>query len=228
MRLLVVTCPIAQIFQENYHSRLIDNPASIYESDYLVDGVKKPVEIVVPTNSMGPLTFRMGIPFPIGGKKGTDKSLDILAIANWLSGGDDGGRNNETDCYGIADLGLDDAAATALVEELMIAGISGKKANFAALGADVSSKMKEAMARAEIISKDRIMRTVNDIHRNYESQRRVCEGKNETYHPSRVEWLCRYVLREQVKEREDRQNLFKKNFEEPLSTSFEGVPQSGQ
>lgn len=223
MRLLVVTCPIAQIFQEKYHERLIENPDQIF-NPWLDDENTKPVEIIVPTNSMGPLTFRIGQPFPIGGKKGTDKSLDILNVANWLSGGEDGGRNNETDCFGIADMGLDDAAATEMVEALMTAGISGKKASFAALGDNVRKSMKEAMVRAEAISKSRVMRQVWDIHKNYEDQKRICESKNEVYQPSNVEWLCRFVLRKDISEREQKRAAFKKTFDEPMTTAFEGVP----
>lgn len=227
MRLLVVTCPIAQIFQERYHDRLIENPQQIYQEEYEYGGKKQKPQIIVPTTSMGPISFNLGQPFPIGGKKGTDKSLDILAIAAWLSGGEDGGRNNETDCYGIADLGLDDDAASSMVEALMVAGMSGKKANFSALGSDIQARMKASMKRAEMISKERIMRQVRDIHNNYEAQKRACDSNNQSYQPSKVEWLCRFVLKAEIQEREARQESFKKNFEEPLTTAFEGAPANG-
>jgi len=227
MRLLVVTCPIAQIFQERYHDRLIEHPEHIYMDEYEEDGKMIKPQIVVNTSSMGPLSFTLGQPFPIGGKKGTDKSLDILAISNWLSGGEDGGRNNETDCYGIADLGMDDAAASALIEALMTAGMTGEKANFSSLNADVQKRMKVSMERAKVVSQERVMRQVRDIHRNYEAQKQACEANNQTYSPSKCEWLCRYVLKTEIKEREARQALFKKNFEEPLTTTFEGAPGHG-
>ena len=225
MRLLVVTCPIAQIFHEDYHERLIENPDQIWKDEFVNRlGKKEEVKIVVPTNSMGSITFTLGRPFPIGGKKGSDKSLDILSIASYLSGGDDGGQNNETDCYGIADMGLDDDAASAMVEALMVAGMSGQKASFSALGADIQRQMKEAMIKAREISEKRVMRQVWDIHRNFEDQRRRCESVNQSYAPSSVEWLCRYVLKSQIAERDKKREIFKKTFDEPLTTSFEGVP----
>jgi len=224
VRLLVVTCPIAQIFQENYHPRLIENPEEIFKEEFEgPNGPEKP-KIVVPSTSMGPIVFTLGQPFPVGGKKGTDKSLDILQVSEWLSGGEDGGQNNETDCYGIADLGLDDAAASSMVEALMVAGISGKKANFSALGADIQEKMKISMKKAREISERRVMRQVWDIHKNYEDQKRKCEAQNQVYHPSNCEWLCRYVLKSQIAERDKKRDAFKKTFDEPLTTSFEGVP----
>jgi hypothetical protein len=166
------------------------------------------------------------VPQPLGGPRGSDKSQDLLGLADWLCGGGDGGTNQETDCYGIADLGLNAEAATEIMEQLMTAGISGTKASFDSFRTDLKKQMKDAMARARKISEARVMREVRRIHEFYEDQLRRCKELNQQYHPSKTEWLCRWVLKDEIAKRDEERAAIKAQIDAPLTEGFLGVPQN--
>ena len=223
MRLLVVTSPLVQIFQENYHEGLIRNPETVH-NEKNPDGTHK--ELIVP-RSAGPIKFKIGVPQPFGGPRGSDKDQDLLALADWLCGGGDGGMNQETDCYGVADLGLDSGAAETIMEVLLTAGMSGQKASFKALSSDLQDKMQVSLVKARTISENRVMREIRRINKQLEEQQRLARDQNREYQATNAEWLCRYVLRKEVAKQEEERKYFQEQLCKPLTDDFLGAPANG-
>ena len=140
MKFIVAACPLAQIFQEKHHGRLMEAPESMFMSEY--EGQKISIDVLW---SSGMYSFTLGQPHPIDGRNGTDKCRDINGMMEWLCGGPDGGRNQETDLYGIADIGIDDAAASKLTELIVTASFLGKKLD---LPTDIKEKFDEGVKAA--------------------------------------------------------------------------------
>jgi len=223
MRILVVTSPLVKIFQEKYHTELLRNPESVY-SEEMEDGTK--TQIVVPRPS-GEIKFVIGTPQPIGGPRGSDKEQDTLYLAEWLSGGEDGGQNQETDSYGIADMGLDPNTANTLLEHLLTAAMAGSKPNLKSMGADIGKQVAAALERAKDISHRRTMRAVEEVNSRFEQNKVRLETDGKTYHPSTAEWLCRYVLRKDIEKREAERKRLMDLIDKPLTEDPLGVQPSG-
>lgn len=222
MHLLIATCPEAQIFQETAHKRLLDRPEEMFSEFYTgPNGQKKRVEIVVP-RSAGALIFHLGVPKPIGGRYGTDRDQDMLFMPEWLTGGDDGGQNQETDCYGIVQVGMGEQAMNALTERLYTLMAGG--GDMASVAANLKAEFSDAMRIAEVRSRDRVYREIRRINRHYEDQvKRFAENNKGEYQASASEWLCRYALRKEIQQAEEKRKAFMAQLNEPMTSDFLGV-----
>lgn len=223
MHLLIACCPEAQIFQPNYQVELLDDPERMF-SEFINEKKGQRVELVVPRGT-GPLTFYLGIPKPIGGRYGTDKSQDMLALADWLSGGSDGGRNQETDSYGVVSLGVDETEMTSLIEAMYTSLASGGSFDSRKFSGGMKKRYDELMTRARIQSRERVYRQIRRVHGLMESQIRINkETSNAGYDPSPSEWLCRYALRQEIDERNERRSRLRKQIDLPLTDDFLEAP----
>ncbi len=209
----VCLSPLAKIFQPEFtvvipgekgepatyetvtRAMLLKNPDRIHKKEQFSIKVER---------SVGTLIFKHGIPRVI-----VDPN-----IANWISGGPDGKRMQETDCYGIVKLPL-------TVE------IEGAVGYFVNKGQQPPNELQqafdEAQRTAEEMSNERVMGAIRMIHSSVKEQMRLNkEAGLGMPEPSAVEFLCAYVLAaEEAKSSKERKKVTDK-FTEMMNQSYFG------
>jgi hypothetical protein len=193
----IAASPLAKVFQPHLHQSLLENPENIFKTDSSI--------IYVP-RSCGRVALTLGVPKLIAGRQTSDKDEDILYLMHWLTGGPDGLQVQETECYGIVQLDLQDevmARVTQMVHEAMINPEAAKKAS---LDDATRAEMARAKQNAVALSELRVMRAIRrcweQLQKQYDINQESGLGK---YRPSPTEVLCQYVLRKEINAEKARQ-----------------------
>lgn len=197
-----VFCPEAKIFQPRYHELLMADPTKMYLED---DSF-----IIVPRSS-GDIKFQLGKIRSFGRLPSTDREQDLVHLVPWLTGGREGNENQETDCYGVADLGLDDD----ILGEITLVTTAGRKVD-----GELAKMIRDGQEHATKVSRSRVYREIRRVVAQIEAQySRNVEGGYGKYEPSPCEYLCTFALRKELEEERKRKAGIVKNFEEMLSSA---------
>lgn len=202
---VITAAPETQIFQPHLQDELLDSPDLIFK--------KRPVKIYV-ERSCGRIQFTLGQPKPFGRHQTSDKEEDLTALIPWLTGGDDGMQNSETEIYGTVSMDLDENIAGLVDEIVHTAAISGEVPK---IPEDLKMKMDLAREKSESMSRDRVMRAIRRCYRQLQHQYKINQesglGK---YQPSKTEILCQFVLRREIAAEKARQEKIEASMNETL------------
>jgi len=180
--MLVGLCPLAKIFLPYFHvydgkdfnrpvetvttSQLMKNPDRIYKEEFFSIAVKREV---------GGLNFIYNIP----------RQIPDTLIRNWLSNP----NVQETDCYGIVEMPLDQEAQAAMAYYVTNSRNPDKL---------LMEQVAAAREQAKTASLERVLGNIRRVNhamrRQYELNE---EQKLGDFIPSPVEYLCAYALAEE-------------------------------
>lgn len=164
MAICIAMSPLTKIFLPEWHEILMKDPMRVFTEEEF------PIRI---PRSAGDVHFRYNAP-----KQLTERNMLI-----WVSGGETGEENQETDWTGIVQLPLTDDDTGLLFATMT------KPAK------DLMSKIEEAKGVAKTRSEARVMRQIRFVHNNLKKQYQVNQEAGATaYAPSTTEFLCAYVL----------------------------------
>lgn len=209
MPYLATFAPEAKIFQPHLQHDLLENPDLIWKRDTS--------EIFV-ERSCGRIKFSSGQPKLFDRGQSSDKSEDFESLMMWLTGGPDGMRCQETDCYGVVvvDLGSSSLAKLMGIVHTNIDNPSAVK--FDKLDVTMQDEIKTAQAKAVALSRERVMRNIRRVwqHMKLQYELNKQDGKG-NYAPSPVEQLCQYVLQKEIAAERARTSKLTAAFEESMN-----------
>lgn len=222
MHYVIAASPVAKIFQRGFVPGMKPEEENrwfrVLKRDPMRIFKEEPFEVIVQRPS-GTIRLDYGKPKQIFGKEESEAKL----IVEWLTGGPNGDRCLETDCYGIVpfEVGVDVLSMVTGMGELQaMAAEGGEKAERAErrrlqLNDLVQPKIMKAQEDAKKLAHERVMRQVRTIYRNlmdqYEKNRQQGVG---LYTPSPVEYLCAYVLRDEIRKAEEAERELNTQFQE--------------
>lgn len=164
MAICIPMSPLTKIFLPEWHEILMKDPTRVFTEEEF------PIRV---PRSAGDVHFRTNIP----------KQINERNLLLWITGGEAGDENQETDWTGIVQLPLTEED-TGLVFATMT-----KPAK------DLMSKIEDAKRIAKERSQARVMRQIRFVHGNLKKQYQVNqEAGAHAYAPSTTEFLCAYVL----------------------------------
>jgi hypothetical protein len=209
MPYLATFAPEAKIFQAHMQRELLENPDLIWKRDNS--------EIFV-DRSCGRIKFLSGQPKLFDKGQSSDKSEDFEYLMQWLTGGPDGMRCQETDCYGVVvvDLGSSSLAKLMGIVHTNIDNPGAMK--FDNLDGEMQAEIKTAQAKAIELSRVRVMRNIRRVWQHMKLQYEINkqDGKG-NYAPSPVEQLCQYVLQKEIAAEKARTAKLTAAFEESMN-----------
>jgi CRISPR/Cas system CSM-associated protein Csm2 small subunit len=205
---IIPASPLAKVFQEHCHERLLDDPDWIFSDD--------PFDILIPRAS-GVLRYTYGKPIHIK-PIGSEKEEDLISKVHWLTGGPSGDESIETDSYGIVQLpvDLDFMSNLAVTIEDSISTSSDKKEKATKKEKDLRSQLLSANKKAREIADARVMKKIRNMYQVIVEQRKRAAETGAKYFPSLVERLCIHVLAKEIKRDEDRMKKFEDQFEKSI------------
>ena len=203
---VIPLCPLAKIFQPEYHSALMKNPELIFDEE-------APFKITVNRPS-GALVFQYKKPTLI-------KDPDIL---QFLTGGKEGLQCQETNNTGLVFAPIDEEMMEAMtnITTMMMEDPSKGEKEQAKVAKLIREKQAHKINSAKEVSRARVMRQIkmnfDNLQKQYELNRQ--EGKG-LYTPSSAEFLCTYALKADI----DRQTADQSKITEEFSRLMEGIKQ---
>jgi hypothetical protein len=167
----------------------MENPKLMY--------TEEKVNIYVP-RACGDFTFELMKPHPVGKPKSTDREQDLLGIEDWLTGGKEGTRNQETDCYGVVTMDFSTTMSEYLFDILYSTG-SKDAFNPSKMGKERKVELAEVLESAKKRSRERVYRAIRRTYECFAGQiQRNKEAGINSHEPSIVEELCKYALRAEI------------------------------
>lgn len=172
--LLIANSPLAKIFAPECHDELMRDPELVFKPL-----AEHPFSLIINT-SCSSWIF----------KGGEARDIQDSHLAWYFSGGNDGQQNQETDWTGIVQMPLE---STSIVELL----------NYARAGKTIPAKLAEETANAEtnaqLRSKNRVMNMIKRCYTHLQNQYQKNKEDNKgEYVPSATEFLCGYVLAQEL------------------------------
>jgi hypothetical protein len=138
------------------------------------------------------------------GRKKDEFSADLDAIVRWVTGGEDGMRNHETDIYGVVQLKMEDLSSqifdiATLTESDTESDNKRAQQEFKALKDAHVKKTKKALTEAQEMADSRVKRALRITHNNLMKQWEVMQqdGKGK-YTPSIAEAVGAHVLAQEM------------------------------
>jgi hypothetical protein len=133
-------------------------------------------------------------------------------LFNWLTGGNDGLQNQETNWTGLVNLDLDSVQNGQILAA--VAGISKINSN-------TQKDIEEAKIKAALLSEQRVMQQIRNVHKcmllQFEANR---EQAKEIYSPSATEYLCAYVLADEQKKNTEEKKKIQETFADLMRKTF--------
>ncbi len=202
---IIQASPYSKLWTREYHKQCEANPELVNSVDEF--------QIVIP-RSAGAITLVHNRPvhtsklMPRSKEQKRDEHcpLEEVTLVEWLTGGEDGMRSNETDIYGVVGIDLDadlSAAAVSLFSATSdndpAAAKRDAESEFKDLLKKVKIDAKSKMVEARALADKRVLRALKTTHRNlmkqYETMKQ--EGKG-AYSPSVAEMVGAFILRDEL------------------------------
>jgi hypothetical protein len=207
MAFLMVSAPEAKIFQPHLQESLLEDPSKIFTMDKSEIFVQRP---------SGRIRFLLGQPHIFASKKSSDGEEDSVYLLHWLTGGSDGMQNQETECYGVVDLGLEDQIVAEVTQSIQEAAISGGDVQH--VPEWMQKKIRDARAVAEHLSRARVLRAVRRVWDQMQRQLEInTEGGFGKFKPSKTEILCQYILKGEIAKERARQERIDRDLRETVA-----------
>ncbi|UOF77050.1 hypothetical protein [Caudoviricetes sp.] len=183
--------PVSKIFIPEFHEALMRDPSLI----------KQTVEL---------MPFKVKIQCSCSAyifEAGKQKDIQETHLAWWLTGGSEGKENQETDWTGLVEIKM----PTTDISELLSYAIKGEK-----IPQKLAESTMEATIEAEQRSKKRVMQNVERVYRHMQAQYAFNKeaGKDDAYMPTTVEYLCGYILADELEKNQQAKKALTSKFQE--------------
>lgn len=200
MSYVIQASPLSKLYMREWISRCEENPELVFEP--------VPFKVIIP-RSFGAIVMEHNKPmhtsklFPKQAQRKQDEHMrdEIDALVQWLTGGPEGTRSEETDIYGVVSLDVDLDIGSQIVDIATLTEADTETGNKKAKKAyeDMQKvlldRTKGAIERARELADARVRRAMKITHQNlikqYETLR--TEGKG-VYSPSVAEAIGAHVL----------------------------------
>lgn len=136
---------------------------------------------------------------------GEPRNIADADLAQWLTGGESGEHNKETEWTGLAHLQMDPD----VIGQMMAAAAMGQSSS------GLEAPMQSAREKAKLVSEARIMRQVRRVYENYVNQ--VSLNKEQSLGApnfSVTEYLCSKLLKRETAELQAREDARRKEMDE--------------
>jgi hypothetical protein len=139
--------------------------------------------------------FRFAVPRPVGAQifvYGEPREISDKNLIQWLVGGENNAEQ-ETQWTGLVGVQMSAELQGAMMAVVAAGGNPG----------DIKASMNEAIEKARVISERRVMSQIKFIYQNYQDQLQLNkELKQGDFQFSTTEFLCHYVLDDEIKKRD--------------------------
>jgi hypothetical protein len=156
-------------------------------------------------------------------KQNEDNPAELQNAVEWLTGGEDGMRCEETDIYGIVELKVDLDVGSAIVDIAGIAqGSSPEKAQktYDEMRRELFSQTQSAMQDARKLADERVMRQMRITHKNLmQSYERLKTEGHGRYTPSITEAVGAHVLKQELSKSSEARRKMLEEMDEIMKTT---------
>lgn len=201
---VIQASPLSKLFMGSHQSKCAELPEHVFKSvPFVVRVPRSAGDIMMEHNK--PVHKSKLLPVTPGRKRDEFSNGESETLFEWITGGPDGDKCEETDIYGIVQLAVDLDVGSAIVDVASLAQggteDSEKKAakTYQDLQRELVKSTKAALIKARDLADWRVKRAVKITHENlmkqYETMRQ--DGKG-VYSPSVAEAIGAYIIREEV------------------------------
>lgn len=211
--------PYSKLWMRQFHKECEKNPKLVEEVSAFQVLIPRSAGAITLIHNQ-PVHIQKLLPRNPNQKADEHCPLERETLVEWLTGGVDGMRCNETDIYGVVALDLETDLSAAVINLVSAMGDENDKIKKDAEGElreltrkvkeESKSKMKDARALADA----RVVRALKTTHRNlmkeYETMKQEGKGR---YEPSIAEAIGTFILREELKTISQSRNEMLKGFD---------------